>query len=459
MRPANMNKEINTDDTVTEVFFKKGEYDHSYVLVKVTGLPNGVRLNLIDENLNQLYTQDNVPCFITSGQLDAINLPKNNTTNGDFDVGTYNWNLKFDGNNYCNSITIPFTVKIKDFEIWKFLTPSIFPNEKLQIQYRTYIDTIPQNITSIQMGSDNFNFNIGNGIAENEEYYEVGTHTGTVKTYINNTLIDSRNIEFEIKNPTYFWVYNFPTEYVTNKNVGLGWGISGGCSLRSVSYTLLLNNNPIPFTSNATSGGSSYAIYKYYSSKNFIPNTYYFTAVNELNDGKTYTCDAKRIVSTINCSIDLSYNKNINTLTSKYYHSTQGNIQKALMGLIDANTNTLISTGTTNSNGEILWNITYQGTYKVVAINVDNEYILSSENITITEGYPVLTNITFSSGILTTHYISSISNFSNQNLVTDIELTNNGISMTKEKYSRGNDFTDVIKNVTLKNDVILEITK
>lgn len=80
---------------------------------------------------------------------------------------------------------------------------------------------------------------------------------------------------------------------------------------------------------------------------------------------------------TTNCNLYLHYESGNVTLTSKYLFNQSTAIPNAKMGLLK--NGTLVQTGTTDSNGEVTWNITSYGSYQSVAIdNYNNSYLLHS---------------------------------------------------------------------------------
>lgn len=86
---------------------------------------------------------------------------------------------------------------------------------------------------------------------------------------------------------------------------------------------------------------------------------------------------------TTNCDLYLHYESGNVTLTSKYLFNQSTAIPNAKMGLLK--NGTLVQTGTTNSNGEVTWNITSYGSYQSVAIDdYDNSYLLYSNYESIT---------------------------------------------------------------------------
>lgn len=151
MIPDNSQLTLNIDKNA-DFIFKKGDYIHTYIVIDTSGLPNNALLFLLDENFEQLYspydTNGNnfkTKCYVRSGETDIIPLPARyiNDEWEDFDIGVYRWNLKFYGDDYYQEKTIPLTVEIRDFSVCKLIKKELYPFEDLEIQVRTYIDTIP----------------------------------------------------------------------------------------------------------------------------------------------------------------------------------------------------------------------------------------------------------------------------------------------------------------------------
>lgn len=139
-------------EKVTPFIFKKGDYANTFIVVKVEGVPDGATLYLIDENSNPLYspvdTNGNwitTRCSITVGQNDIIPLPaqfsNDLSTHTSFPAGTYEWGLRYPGNDTYYSTDIPLSVEIRDFKVWEVVEPEILPTDDIQVQLKTYGDT------------------------------------------------------------------------------------------------------------------------------------------------------------------------------------------------------------------------------------------------------------------------------------------------------------------------------
>ena len=142
-------KDLKTDSNA-DIIFKQGDYIHTYIVLDTSGYTNGSILYLLDSDMNQLYSpydvnanQVKTECTIVIGETDALQLPANYDGNEytDFEEGTYNWNLKYNENQTFTEQIIPITIKIQDFDLETNLTPEIYPNEDIQVQLKTYVDT------------------------------------------------------------------------------------------------------------------------------------------------------------------------------------------------------------------------------------------------------------------------------------------------------------------------------
>ena len=241
----------------------------------------------------------------------------------------------------------------------------------------------------------------------------------------------------------------------------------------------ILINNKIISTSRHGTGGNApnISVYNGYNAKTFPPGIYYCTVTSHTaTNGKQYTCEGSFEISTNNCVINLSfsYEDDDDILTSTYLYNTSVPISNALMGLVNAQTNALITTATTNSNGQIQWNVG-DGVYKVVAINVDNEYILSSEIIDLTSEYELIRDISLNENDnFVIKSVPSISIKEPTDLVTNVALDDDGnIVVEKNTFNPGDNTENVISKIYIDannrliaetyniytNDIVLDSTK
>lgn len=142
--------EINRE---ADLIFKKGDYLHTYITVDLTGFPDNITFDLLDEHNNQLYSPftpdreyEKYKCTIGINGIYAIPLPADyidNKTWIDFEPGVYNWKLKSEPTEYYDSLTINLRVEIRSFSTWEPYRNYICPNEPVIYEIRTYADTTP----------------------------------------------------------------------------------------------------------------------------------------------------------------------------------------------------------------------------------------------------------------------------------------------------------------------------
>ena len=493
------------DHDIADFILKKGDYTNTYIAIETEGIPDGVTLKLVDENLHQLYSPVDAnnnwittACSITVGESDIIPLPAqfNNqlSSHVPFAAGTYNWKLIFVGNNTYKEKEIPLEVEIRDFKVWDILTPEVYPNENIKVKLKTYADTYyPNNYFNNNLLTTNATYDASTGIITypNQDITDlsIGKHMQVINQS-NNCFID-----YEVKNPISFYVAHSNEPYIHNHdgyNMATNWigytaltgnqsgldsltingvdktikGTSWSDNRISTPITLppgtyycqvggktttcnaetyicdstftvttencalqLINNNfkvdlSIPKLSAGQGTGTlTITLYDEYDTSQNIessvidicgPNYYYERILgSELqNNSITKTLDAgeyfviipncnipldkilqddsvykqKVTVSnndTTNCNLYLHYELGNVTLTSKYLFNQSTAIPNAKMGLLK--NGTLVQTGTTDSNGEVEWNITSYGSYQSVAIDdYDNSYLLYSNYESVT---------------------------------------------------------------------------
>ena len=390
------------DHDVSDFIFKRGDYSNTYIVVHTNGIPNGVVLKLVDENLQQLYSPIDANnnwittvCSIIVGQSNIIPLPaqfnsqlSNHTP---FPAGTYNWKLVYSGNTNYEGIELPLTIEICDFKVWDILTPEIYPNEDIKVRVKTYANTYyPINFFNTNLLTTNATYDVTTGIITYPNS-DINTELGKYTQVINQQ--DNCFIKYEVKNPIDFY-YNGVTKY--NETVEIGYLIHQLSLLPSHAQynpNILINNKTISTDSYKTGiDASDIYVANIYNAKTFPPGIYYCTVTSHTaTNGKQYICEGSFEISTYHCVINISYDDDDNILTSTYSYNISTPISNALMGLVNAQTNALITTATTDSKGHIQWNVG-NGVYKVVAINVDNEYILNSETIDLTSKYKITLN-------------------------------------------------------------------
>lgn len=454
------------DHDVSDFIFKKGDYSNTYIVVHTNGVPNGVVLKLVDENLQQLYSPTDANsnwvttvCSITVGQSNIIPLPaqfnsqlSNHTP---FPAGTYNWKLVYSGNTNYEGIELPLTVEICDFKVWDILTPEIYPDGDVKVRVKTYANTYyPMNLFNTNLLTTNAIYDATTGIITYPNS-DINTELGKYTQVINQA--NNCFIKYEVMNPIEFTCQG-DVKYNVNKEIG--YIMYPRNLFNSVNRQLNISIN-----GNTTIPRNGYSMQfvspchlknSYENNYYFPPGTYYCTVISEVSsNGKQYSCEGSFKVLTDDCNINLSfsYEDDDDILTSTYLYNTSVPIPNALMGLVNAQTNALITTATTNSNGQIQWNVG-DGVYKVVAINVDNEYILSSEIIDLTSEYELITDISLNEN--NDFVIESVpsNNITEAiDLVTDVFFdSDNNIVVEKDTFGPNDDISEVISKAYIENN-------
>lgn len=386
-----INAQGNFDHDVADFILKKGDYTNTYITIETDGIPDGVILKLVDENLHQLYspvdTNNNwitTACSITVGESDIIPLPaqfdNQLSSHVPFSAGTYNWKLKFSGNNYYEEKELPLEIEIRDFKVWDILTPEVYPNEDIKVKLKTYADTYyPNNYFDNNLLTTNATYDETTGIITypNQDITDLsaGKHMQVINQS-NNCFID-----YEVKNPISFYVAHNNEPYIHNHggyNTATNW----------IGYTALTGNqsgldsltiNGI----NQTIKGQSYDDNRISTSLTLPPGTYYCQVGGKTTtcNAETYICDGTFTVTTEQCTLSLTLEGDIIKTTYLYDNTTP--IPNARIGLIDTHTNALLETAVSDSQGQCIWTTTESGIYKSVAYDMKtNEIILESNIIT-----------------------------------------------------------------------------
>lgn len=386
-----INAQGNFDHDVADFILKKGDYTNTYITIETDGIPDGVILKLVDENLHQLYspvdTNNNwitTACSITVGESDIIPLPaqfdNQLSSHVPFSAGTYNWKLKFSGNSYYEEKELPLEIEIRDFKVWDILTPEVYPNEDIKVKLKTYADTYyPNNYFDNNLLTTNATYDETTGIITypNQDITDLsaGKHMQVINQS-NNCFID-----YEVKNPISFYVAHNNEPYIHNHggyNTATNW----------IGYTALTGNqsgldsltiNGI----NQTIKGQSYIDNGISTSLILPPGTYYCQVGGKTTtcNAETYICDGTFTVTTEQCTLSLTLEGDIIKTTYLYDNTTP--IPNARIGLIDTHTNTLLETAVSDSQGQCIWTTTESGIYKSVAYDMrTNEIILESNIIT-----------------------------------------------------------------------------
>ena len=386
-----INAQGNFDHDVADFILKKGDYTNTYITIETDGIPDGVILKLVDENLHQLYspvdTNNNwitTACSITVGESDIIPLPaqfdNQLSSHVPFSAGTYNWKLKFSGNSYYEEKELPLEIEIRDFKVWDILTPEVYPNEDIKVKLKTYADTYyPNNDFDNNLLTTNATYDETTGIITYPNQDITDLSAGKHMQVINQS--SNCFIDYEVKNPISFYVAHNNEPYIHNHggyNTATNW----------IGYTALTGNqsgldsltiNGI----NQTIKGQSYDDNRISTSLTLPPGTYYCQVGGKTTtcNAETYICDGTFTVTTEQCTLSLTLEGDIIKTTYLYDNTTP--IPNARIGLIDTHTNALLETAVSDSQGQCIWTTTESGIYKSVAYDMKtNEIILESNIIT-----------------------------------------------------------------------------
>ena len=448
-----MNAQGNFDHDVADFILKKGDYTNTYITIETDGIPDGVVLKLVDENLHQLYSPVDAnnnwittACSITVGESDIIPLPaqfdNQLSSHVPFSAGTYNWKLKFSDNGYYEEKELPLEIEIRDFKVWDILTPEVYPNEDIKIKLKTYADTYYPN-----------NYFDNNLLTTNATYDET---TGII-TYPNQDITDLRIgkhmqvinqssncfIDYEVKNPISFYVAHSNEPYIHNHggyNTATNW----------IGYTALTGNqsgldsltiNGI----NQTINGKSYNDNMISTSLTLPPGTYYCQVGGKTTtcNAETYICDGTFTVTTEQCTLSLTLEGDIIKTTYLYDNTTP--IPNARIGLIDAHTNTLLETAVSDAQGQCTWATTESGIYKSVAYDMrTNEIILESNIIA-----PLVYNVDIDNGDLIINKYDNIPDSSISVIDSIINNDEGDLLISIAQYNSINDVENAIYDIDI----------
>lgn len=438
---------------VSDFIFKKASYTSTYIVVTTTGIPDGVILNLLDENDNQLYspvdTNNNwitTACSITVGESDIIPLPaqfdNQLSSHVPFSAGTYNWKLKFSGNSYYEEKELPLEIEIRDFKVWDILTPEVYPNEDIKVKLKTCADTYyPNNYFDNNLLTTNATYDETTGIITypNQDITDlsIGKHIQVINQS-NNCFID-----YEVKNPISFYVEHNNEPYIHNHggyNTATNW----------IGYTALTGNqsgldsltiNGI----NQTIKGDSYNDNMISTSLTLPPGTYYCQVGGKTTtcNAETYICDGTFTVTTEQCTLSLTLEGDIIKTTYLYDNTTP--IPNARIGLIDTHTNALLETAVSDSQGQCIWATTESGIYKSVAYDMrTNEIILESNIIA-----PLVYNVDINNGDLIINKYDNIPD-SGISVIDSVINDNEGnLLISTTQYNSINDVKNAIYDIDI----------
>lgn len=320
-KPLIINKSI-------DLIYKKGNYSNTYLIADITGLPDNATLFLTDAQNNQLYSPFNVngdyektACTAeTTNTKIAIPLPAQ--YDGDFwtdyPAGTYNWKLRYHGDDLYEAKDYPLAIQIVDFNTWEVQNPSIYPNEDISAKIRTYANTIPS-VTDLLTANATYDANTGIITYPNNDINDlsVGEHT----QLINNKEI----LEYTVKNPLQFYINGEGvnaqySHYIGHQYCNIGCQIKDDCSLTIKPSTLQVQiNNKIYNGYNNNSNNILVTNdYSANSAEPLPPNTYICKVSAELSNNTRYYCDGSFNINTESCSIVLS-----SLLDNQYKYESQ----------------------------------------------------------------------------------------------------------------------------------------
>lgn len=448
-----INAQGNFDHDIADFILKKGDYTNTYITIETDGIPDGVILNLLDENDNQLYspvdTNNNwitTACSITVGETDIIPLPaqfdNQLSSHVPFSAGTYNWKLKFYDNSYYEGKELPLEVEIRDFKVWDILTPEVYPNEDIKIKLKTYADTYyPNNYFDNNLLTTNATYDETTGIITypNQDITDLsaGKHMQVINQS-NNCFID-----YEVKNPISFYVAHSNEPYIHNHggyNTATNW----------IGYTALTGNqsgldsltiNGI----NQTIKGQSYNDNMISTSLTLPPGTYYCQVGGKTTtcNAETYICDGTFTVTTEQCTLSLTLEGDIIKTTYLYDNTTP--IPNARIGLIDAHTNALLETAVSDAQGQCIWTTTESGIYKSVAYDMrTNEIILESNIIA-----PLVYNVDIDNGDLIINKYDNIPDSSISVIDSIINDDEGDLLISTTQYNSINDVKNAIYDIDI----------
>ena len=448
-----MNAQGNFDHDVADFILKKGDYTNTYITIETDGIPDGVVLKLVDENLHQLYspvdTNNNwitTACSITVGESDIIPLPaqfdNQLSSHVPFSAGTYNWKLKFYDNSYYEGKELPLEVEIRDFKVWDILTPEVYPNADIKVKLKTYADTYyPNNYFDNNLLTTNATYDASTGIITypNQDITDlsIGKHMQVINQS-NNCFID-----YEVKNPISFYVAHSNEPYIHNHgeyNTATNW----------IGYTALTGNqsgldsltiNGI----NQTINGKSYNDNMISTSLTLPPGTYYCQVGGKTTtcNAETYICDGTFTVTTEQCTLSLTLEGDIIKTTYLYDNTTP--IPNARIGLIDTDTNTLLETAVSDAQGQCIWATTESGIYKSVAYDMKTNEIILESNIIA----PLVYNVDIDNGDLIINKYDNIPDSSISVIDSIINDNEGDLLINTTQYNSINDIKNAIYDIDI----------
>ena len=224
----------------------------------------------------------------------------------------------------------------------------------------------------------------------------------------------------------------YPTEAEYDNFIAIDTIITPESSLEFADEThITINGTYYPLTSRSGNTKTDTVLLN-----NIPPGTYNVESISEV-DNHEYVGNISFVVTTNECNINLTSANNIlseqnptATLTSNYLYNSTG-IHNATMALVNVDTNTIINTQQTN-NGIINWTVSTTGLYKVVAIDYDGTWLLSSDVIIVrddeSEDYVQDVNMNNQANLLVT--MNRTEHPENENLVNAISINNGNLILT-----------------------------
>lgn len=425
------NKTINViEDNRANFIFKKGNYANTYISLSTTGLPDGGEIILRKKDKTQLYSPFNpngvyekTPCKIIIGKNYVIPLPAeydqyNNWT--DFQAGTYNWELHYAGSDTdpkFESKTIDLTVEIRDFEVWHQRQTAIYSYNDLEVDIRTYVDTIPE---TNPWPTTHSTYNATTGIAKYPRE-DLGDEDGYYELILPepaNSGYGPRILKYTIISPLKIYT-NIPVEttYQTNSYQRYVGGQIDSQVQDQIKINLSKQKN---ITSAKAPVGqekednSNLHYAKYTNLQGLLPGSYSFKVELYLTDGYKHTVYHDFKIATTNCSITLT--NNLTNLTAEYLFNTTP-LSGATIRIVNKTTNEIVYEGLSNNLGKSNVTITKNGNYQAYVLDGD-EIILSSNVLKI--AIPSLTDLSINSkGVLTATFDTTANKIIDITLNTD----------------------------------------
>ena len=449
-----INAQGNFDHDVADFILKKGDYTNTYITIETDGIPDGVVLKLVDENLHQLYSPVDAnnnwittACSITVGESDIIPLPaqfdNQLSSHVPFSAGTYNWKLKFSDNGYYEEKELPLEIEIRDFKVWDILTPEVYPNEDIKVKLKTYADTYyPNNYFDNNLLTTNATYDETTGIITypNQDITDlsIGKHMQVINQS-SNCFID-----YEIKTPFYISIEGNTLLYKNNGDYDFELKCHQSNSNVTNDPTIYINNTQITqFSGNISSPHPSQGRGYKIQCNNFPPGTYQIEMTGQYNNTDYYTAFNEFEITTEQCTLSLTLEGNIIKTTYLYDNTTP--IPNARIGLIDADTNTLLETAVSDAQGQCIWTTTESGICKSVAYDMKTNEIILESNIIA----PLVYNVDIDNGDLIINKYDNIPDSSISVIDSVINDNEGDLLINITQYNSINDVKNAIYDIDI----------